>query len=55
MTEESVKSLTAPKVITRLGSVIEPLSEDALVKSKNGQPNDLKVPMSIKLLTKVKK
>jgi hypothetical protein len=55
MPEASMKSLTAPKIITRLGSIIKPLDEDVLVKTKDGGSKDLKVPLSIKRLAKVKK
>lgn len=50
--EQATKDLVAPRVITRLGAIIEPLDEDVLPKMKGGS---LKVPISIKRLARVKK
>ncbi len=50
MPESAVKSLTAPKVITRLGQIIKPISDDVLAKPKEQTFN---VPSTILRLAKV--
>lgn len=50
MPEKAVKSLTAPKVITRLGATIKPISEDVLV---NKPKKKFHVPNTIVRLAKV--
>lgn len=50
MPESAVKSLTAPKVVTRLGQIIKPISEDVLAKPKEQKFN---VPNTIIRMAKV--
>ncbi|ODM92135.1 U3 small nucleolar RNA-associated protein 14 A [Orchesella cincta] len=50
MPEHAVKSLTAPKVITRLGATIKPISEDVLAKPKTKK---FHVPNTIVRMAKV--
>lgn len=53
--EQATRDMIQPKVITKLGAIITPLDEDVLTKTKKGRAKDLKVPISIKRLARVKK
>lgn len=43
MPEQSMKSLISPKVITRLGAVIQPISEEMLAKKPESGSKQLKL------------
>uniref|UniRef100_A0A3Q1GDD1 UTP14C small subunit processome component n=1 Tax=Acanthochromis polyacanthus TaxID=80966 RepID=A0A3Q1GDD1_9TELE len=46
-TEQTVKKITKPKVVTRLGTIIEPMAQEELVKDPHISSQDLQVVLQV--------